>query len=490
MRPVSDDKDALDDLLGAIRPRRDAGSALDDMTKAAASTRSAGDALDELIAGSGARPRSASTTSESDRVEVRKRWATALALALGGVGMSGVLTESVAASQLLTNSDPLSLALVWPLGGLGLLFIAFAQSGFVDRFARLHVVRAIFLGYSALFVATLVLFATDISQKVPAAIAWLLADQMNFLLPLVVWAVAGDVFTTGQGVTIFPRISRWLFGGQVTGLGIAVLAPVVFDPGDISLAWLLVIPPVIAVAVALLLPRALADATTGLGHQREQSAVQSVRDTISFIRDLPAYRWIFWTGLLAILGGTMVDFGFLHLAETRYTDAGSLQIFYAGTSLACFVLCWLLQTFGASRMLNKHGVARVLQLLPIGALLGSVALVIGGATETIALAAVALVLWRLPRWSIDGSARQAAMANLPDERRLRASFAIDMTPLALSLIVAAGPIALAAQLDNLWIAPAIGAALAVIGGLLSRNTVRTWDDTQLSYRLKRRKRLG
>jgi hypothetical protein len=65
-----------------------------------------------------------------------------------------------------------------------------------------------------------------------------------------------------------------------------------------------------------------------------------------------------------------------------------------------------------------------------------------------------------------------------------------MTPLALSLILAAAPIALAAQLDNLWIAPAIGIVFAIVALLVSTKTVKTWDDTQLSYRLKRRKRLG
>ena len=217
---------------------------------------------------------------------------------------------------------------------------------------------------------------------------------------------------------------------------------------------------------------------------------ESLKDTVSFIGQLPAFRWMFWVGVFAIFGGTMVDFGFLHLATTRYSDAGSLQAVYAGTSLVCFVACWLLQNYGSTKIIKSQGIARVLQLLPSGALLGGAVLVVGGATTTVVLGSLALVIWRIPRWSIDGSARQAAMASLPDERRLRVSFAIDMGPLALSLILAAGPIALAVQTHNLWIAPLIGVAFAAVGLLLSRNTVRTWDDTQLSYRLKRRKRLG
>ena len=36
----------------------------------------------------------------------------------------------------------------------------------------------------------------------------------------------------------------------------------------------------------------------------------------------------------------------------------------------------------------------------------------------------------------------------------------------------------------------IALALALIAIVASRKVVKTWDDTQLSYRLKRRKRLG
>ena len=487
---LTDDLNLFGEKSDAPRPRRNIDDALGDMSRAAERTRSAGSALDDLIASSGARPRGEAAPSETARLDTRNRWALALAFALAGVGFCGVLTESVAASQLLSNSSPLALAVVWPLGGLGLLLIAFAQMRFVDRFARLGVVRWVFLICSAAFIAMLALVASGVPHKIPAAIAWLLADQLNFLLPLVLWTLAGDVFTTGQGATVFPKISRWLFGGQIAGLGVAVLAPTVFNLNDDSLIWLLAAPPLVGILVAVLLPRALAGATTGVGHQRAQGASESLKDTVSFIGQLPAFRWMFWVGVFAIFGGTMVDFGFLHLATTRYSDAGSLQAVYAGTSLVCFVACWLLQNYGSTKIIKSQGIARVLQLLPIGALLGGAVLVVGGATTTVVLGSLALVIWRIPRWSIDGSARQAAMASLPDERRLRVSFAIDMGPLALSLIVAAGPIALAVQTHNLWIAPLIGVAFAAVGLLLSRNTVRTWDDTQLSYRLKRRKRLG
>ena len=487
---MTEEADPLGELIASQRPRRNIDDALGGMSRAAERTRSAGDALDQLIGGAGVRQRGEAGASETDRADTRKRWVLAMSLALAGVGFSGVIAESVAASQLLANSDPLALAVVWPLGGVGLLFIAFMQSAYVDRFARLPVVRAIFLGYSALFLVTLVLFAVNVPQKVPAAVAWLLADQLNFLLPLVVWTLAGDVFTAGQGTTVFPKISRWLFGGQILGLAVATVAPAIFSPFDVSLAWLLLAPPVIGVAIAVVLPRVLSGATTGVGHQREQGAIESVKETVSFVRALPAYRWIFWAGLLAIFGGTMVDFGFLHLAEERFTDAWSLQAVYAGTALVSFVLCWVLQTFATTKLLKRYGIALTLRILPVAAAVAAVVLVVGGATKVVALGSVALVIWRLPRWGIDGSARQAAMANLPDERRLRASFAVDMGPLALSLIVAGVPIAVAAQTNNLWIAPLIGVVAAIIGVVLSRNIVRTWDDTQLSYRLKRRKRLG
>jgi ATP:ADP antiporter, AAA family len=420
----------------------------------------------------------------------RRRWARAIAVSLGAVALAGFVTDAVAAAQLLDEAGPGWLALVWPIGGLGLLAAALMQSRFVDRFARLPMLTGLLVGYAAAFAVVGVLFATSAPNGLAAGLAWLLADQMNFLVPLVMWALAGDVFSAGQGVTTFPWISRLLFAGQIAGLAVAAVALALFDGPGLSLAWLLVIPPVVCVAVAIYLPRALRDATTGAGHGRDESSWQSVRDSIAYIRSLPSFEWLLWTSFAVLGAGIVIEFSFLDVAAAEIDGASDLQTFYAGTALIGFVACWLVQVVATPRLLRRWDVAPALAVLPAVTTLAAGVLIVGGATGSVVVAAVGVLLWRLPRWSLDGSARQAALATLPDERRARSAFLIDLVPLAVALIAVPIPIGLSRLVDERWAAPVVAAVLAIVAVVTVRGVRRHWDDTQLSWRLKRRQRLG
>lgn len=461
--------DPLDDLLRSTKAAR----------------RNSADALDALIGTSGAV--NASDEASSDR---RKRWERGLAYALFLFAFSGVLTDAVAASQLISDGGAATLGVVWPAAGLALLLVIFAISGRVDRFAR---VRVLVWGagmYAVAFGLVLAMLAFGVGASVPNALAWVLADQMNFLVPLMIWALAGDVFTAGQGINVFPRMSRWLLGGQVAGLLVAVASPFAFDAIDISLTWLLALPVLACVAVMLILPRALRGAATSAGHGEVETATQALRNTRSLIAELPAFRWLMRVSLLVMAAGAIIEFGFLDVSGARMADAGDIQVFYAGVSLVGFCACLLVQAKVTPRILNRQGVAKALRVLPLAAVVGAVVMLLGGLLENVVLAAVALLAWRIPRWSLDASARQSAQATVPDERRARSSLLIDLVPFAGGLIFVALPVGLAVATDSLWVAPVLGLVLAAASFRMSRQVTKTWDDTQLSYRLKRRRRLG
>lgn len=470
---MTDGDDALDDLISSTRAAR----------------RNSADALDEMIEASGARPRSAEEPVV-ERVEQRRSWARALAFALGALALSGILADAVAASQLITDAGPDSLAIVWPIGGACLLAVALLETRYIDRFARLNVLVVLCIVYGSAFLLSVALFALHAPRSVPAALAWLLADQMNFLFPLVVWALAGDVFTAGQGVTVFPLMSRWLFGGQIVGLLIATGFPMVFDLGPFAVNLLLCIPVVACVAVVVIVPRALRGASVSAGHGREVGSLTVLRETLAFVRELPAFRWLLRVSLAVMVAGAMLEFSFFDIISAHFASASDLQIAYGATSLAGFMLCWLVQTFAATPLLNRLGMPGVLGILPVATVLASIVLAIAGGFGVVPIAMVGLLLWRIPRWSVDGSARQAAMATVPDERRAATSFLIDLSPFAIGLIVVAAPICLSKVFGGEWIVPTIAIAFAVVAVVFARSVVSTWEDTQLSYRLKRRKRLG
>ena len=188
--------------------------------------------------------------------------------------------------------------------------------------------------------------------------------------------------------------------------------------------------------------------------------------------------------------GATVEFAFFDVAVERSRDAADLQVLYASVTLAAFISCWIIQSLFTEKVLRRIGVAKALQPLPVSGVIATIAFVVAGTTGAIAVAVIGLLVWRLPLWSVDMSARQNAMATLPDERRARSSFLIELAPVALAYLVVAIPITMSWAFDERWIAPVWGVAAAVVGLVLSQRVVATWEDTQLSYRLKRRKRLS
>jgi hypothetical protein len=444
------------------------------------------DALDDLIAATGA----GRGESPETRALRRSRWERALGLTLAAVVFCGFLTEVVASSLLVADSGPRALAIVWPVSGLGLLVLARVQARYVDRHARVTVLVTLCGVNAVLFCLALALFAGDVPTLVPAALAALLGDQMNFLLPVIVGALAGDVFTAGQGATVFPRIARWGIAGQVGGLLVGAASPVLLDSLDASTAWLLVLPPLVLVGVIAVVPRALRDATTSAGHQREETSAESLRSTLAFVRELPAFHWLLRVSFVVIVAGTALEFGFLDILHTEFSEPSDLLTVFAGTALVGFVIGALVQTFVTPRVLSRSGAGRALVVLPVVAVGAGLLLAVGGATGWLPVAVVGIVVWRLPRWGLDPTARQAAYATLPDDRRARVSMLLDLVPTALGQILVPVSFGLATLVGGNWLVALVAAVAAAGAAVMARQITATWDDTQLSYRLKRRKRIA
>jgi ATP:ADP antiporter, AAA family len=461
------------------------------------------DPIDDLIRSAGIRQRPSSgggnvasgsrlldSAATSENTQQGQRWARAIAAAIAVLALAGLIADAVAASQLLADSGPGALLVVWPLGAVGMLAVGALLMKYVDRFARLSVLSALCVGYGVAFAVALALFSTPLPASVAAGLVWLLADQLIFLLPLVIWSLAGDVFTAGQATTVFPYISRWMYVGQFIGLAIATTSPWWFKSLDLDLTWLLVIPPIACVAVATMLPRALRGSASSAGHGQSMSIVAAARDTTEMVRELPAFSWLLKTSLVVMLAGALLEFASFDVLTERFSSAGDLQSVYAGASLVIFVASWLVQRYVTPNVLNRRGVGIALVVLPVATAAGAAVLLIGGVLTNVVVALFGLFLWRVVRRSLDASARQTAMATLPDERRTRASFLIDLMPLSVGYVVFAPLAAIGLGLDVLWFAPLAALVFAVVAIVTGRRIVATWDTTQLSYRLKRRRRLG
>ena len=247
---------------------------------------------------------------------------------------------------------------------------------------------------------------------------------------------------------------------------------------------------VFLVAVAAFVPRILHDVTLSEGHGKNESSKESMKQSLSLLKDLTAFKWMLGVSLSVMAAGAILEFGFFDVAKTTVESTGALQAIYAAVFCGVLMVGLAIQTWVSTPLMKRAGIAKALQILPVATLVASIVMVIAGATEQIAVAIVAIAIWRTPRSSIDFVGRQAAMATVPDNQRARLSNVINVVPVGLGFTLVAGPIGISRLLDNRWVAPVIAVALAMLAIVAGRKVLKTWDDTQLSYRLKRRKRLG
>ena len=416
----------------------------------------------------------------------RRAWPMALALAL--VSAVGFLTETVAATQLVSLAGAQSLFWVYPLGGLGLILLAGLQFRFVDQQSRLKVLRIATLFYALGFVVMLLLLGSSIAPVICVAVIYLLGDQLNFLIPLLIWSLAGDEFNVAEGRKVFGWIVAWTYGGQVLGLVIATSSPAAFSSLEIPLPAILVLDPLVCLLVGLWLPRRLKGTFASKGTGKPESFRQAVSGAADFINGVSVWRTLLLGSIITFIGGMTVFLSFMTgEGDLIGSDAAELQTFFGATMLGSLLICLVIQIFFAERLQDRIGIPGVLIILPVMTILAGVALAVGIALQSLAFLALGLAFWFIPRWSIDENARRAALALVPDERRTRVSFVVDLMPISLGLIIA-GPLAAIGYLSGyLWAIPMLGALITILAVPLAFKVRRGWEDSLLNWRLRRRK---
>lgn len=416
----------------------------------------------------------------------RRAWPLGLTLAL--VLLAGFVTEMVGASQMLALAGPTSLLVMYPLGGLGLLLLALLAFRHVDRRARLPMLRGVLLGYGMVFAGAVPLMVAGVVPVLATGVAWLLADQLMFLIPLLVWSLAADEFNVAEARRIFGWIVSWTYAGQVVGLAVATIAPAPLAAVGLPLPVLLVVDPLICLFLALWVPRVMAGTAAGRGLVRDETLGRSMGSAWSFVRGVPVWRTLLVASVLIYAAGMTGHLSFMAGAEILVgSDPATLQTLLAGVSLAAFCLCWLVQVTVAERIQERLGIPGTLMVLPIAAVLAGVLLAVGAAVGSVAVMAVGISAFRIPKWSLDENARRAAFALVPDERRARVSFLVDLLPLSAGLMLSAAVASLVLIGDRLWVAPAVAAVIALASVPPMLRVRRGWDDSLINWRLRRRK---
>jgi uncharacterized membrane protein YciS (DUF1049 family) len=193
--------------------------------------------------------------------------------------------------------------------------------------------------------------------------------------------------------------------------------------------------------------------------------------------------------VLTFTAGLVIHLGFMiDVSDLIGRDAFDLQVLFAGVTLAGFAVSWLIQRFVANRIQDARGIPAMIMVLPLAAIVAGLVLALGSIVGSIAVLAVAINIWRIPRYTVSANARRTALTLIPDERRARVAFLVELLPLALGYLIAS-PLALTGvTLDAIWIPALIASLLALAAVPFALRIVRTWDDGLLNPRLRRRKR--
>lgn len=419
---------------------------------------------------------------------LRRRGAP-IAATLAIVTFSGILADIVSLSQILTLSGATSLLILYPLGGLGVAIPGLALSPVVDRWARLPMLRTVGLGIAGAYLIVVVLL--PVAPTVAVSLAWIVAVLQNTLFPMLVWSLATDIFNVSQSREINGWIGSWSYVGRLAALGLSTVAPVLALWADVPLTALLVLPPILTAGVALWLPRRMRDAPAAHGTGRGASTPDALADGWRFVREVHIWRWLVIGAAFSCTADGLNSIGVAAASEFVIgQNPGALTMYLAGMQLLATVLSLLVQRYVSAPTMRRVGVRGGLLVQPVSQVVAGLLLTASLITSNLLVLAVAIVVWRVPSWTLDQTAKSAALGYVPDRRRARVSLILVLASIALAWTVSAPLAAPALLIGPTWLIGAVSAAVGTVAFVWWRRLYRGWDAGLLDWRLQRRKRPG
>lgn len=420
-----------------------------------------------------------------------QRRALPIAVALALVAAASLITDTVAAAQVVALAGPNALSAVYTISGLLLGLSTIVQFTSIDRRPRLTTLRLLSVGFGVASAVTLTWALVGAAPAFAVGAVWILSDQVQLLLPVVLWSLAGDIFNTAESNRIYGWILRLVYLGQLVGLLAATVAPLWMPALGIPLVGILAMTPIACLLVAIWLPVRMRHEPTSMGQPSTETLREAVGVALTFLREVSTWRALVIAAIITAMAGVLALVGFTGAAESILgPDAGQLQIVIGGTTLAVLLLCVVFESTVAERVRERYNVATLLLVLPVVTVGSALLLAAGAAWASIPVIALAMVVLGVPTYTVDESARQAALTLVPDHLRARITFIIEFGRFTLAQ-VAAGLIALiGSTLGWFWLTGLIAAALAAAAVPWAVKVRRTWEESLLNWRLRRRKHLG
>ncbi len=398
--------------------------------------------------------------------------------------------EVVATSGFVSNVGVQQVLWLWTVEYLVVILVSGAYSLIVDRTRRERLTLTLSLIFSLLYSLLAVLFFLRTPEWFSYSALLIVNSQQWHLIPLLIGALANDMFTVAETKRLLPLLGLVGVVGSVLGNAGAAGAAHFFPEQNAALllgnAGLLLLQG-IALLIGL---RWITMAARQAPHSEGTPVV--LREGFAFVREVPAYRYMTVAMLMVGIGWTVIEYQLLVSASSLKPAA--LQAFYGGFKVAVPVGLLIVQSVVAGRLLNRLGFRHVFIVLPVVLLFSLLLTLLGLGLVGVA---VGVYLVRITMQGIDESARQSFLGLVPDERRGRVSAFVEGYLYPLGYLI--GCAMMGAVLWGVkchFCTPSAGRVLylalscacAVVSLWAMMRFRATYDVSMLNWRLQRRRR--
>ena len=404
------------------------------------------------------------------------------------------VTEITAISNFVSAGGAAGMLIVWSVDGALVIGLTSAQALVVDRFSRFALVSALMLLLTLVFALLWLLFLLNVPPVVNYALLFLVSEQQWLIFPLVFWLLAGDIFNLAQSKRLFPLVAAFGFAGKLLGIGAALVAPRLFTRLGVAPESLLVVNVgIYLLAFAVMFVGLRGVQITTIGGQAE-TLQETLTEGWSFIKEVPSFRFITLSVIAVIVAETALEYHFLAVSDAVFQgNAARYQAFYSLYQLVRTVASLAILGLVANRVIGRIGLKNSFLVLPIGAIVGALLMLLNPASLTAALCG--LLSQKLPQYTIDENARKSFQALAPERIRGRVSMFMDSYvysagtiagSMLIGIIVFAGVRWGGTSSVYIYLGLGLTAGLLALGAILKMRAV--YDVSLLNWRLQRRKR--
>jgi ATP/ADP translocase len=398
--------------------------------------------------------------------------------------------EVVATSGFVSNVGVEQVPWLWTAEYLLVILVAGAYSLVVDRTRRERLTVVLSLVFSLLYSLLYVLFVLQASEWFSYSALLIVNSQQWHLIPLLIGALANDMFTVAETKRLFPLLGVVGVIGSVAGNAVAAGGAHFFPEQNAALLLLnagLMLSQGIALLIGL---RWITISARQAPHGESTSAV--LREGFAFVREVPVYRYMTVAMLMVGIGWTVIEYQLL--VSASHLKPAALQAFYGWFKVAVPVMLLIVQSVVARWLLNQLGFRHIFIVLP-AVLLFSLLLTMF--VPGLVGVAAGVYLVRITMQGVDESSRQSFLGLVPDERRGRVGAFVEGYLYPLGYLIGCamiGAVLWGAQCH--FFAPSVArkvylglsCACAVVSLWAMMRFRATYDVSMLNWRLQRRRR--